>query len=253
MTAPTINPNVRPLQVRGGVPKEGPAVVPVNLDFSLNPAYTVDLTNLFNGGFLKQILCIYADNSANPSPLTVQIPDTNQKLVWPPYSQGYIPVLQTSNLKFAVSCANKAIGGALEFLNFPVAASVWSVGGMPLLTAGGAMPVSDAVLEQAISNNMMQVQIAGGLSYTDASNTITTGGTQQVALAANASRKAVQLMNISAGDLWYRWTGNAAIAGAGSFKLVAGAYYESAPGLVSTQQLSIIGATGGQAFSLAWA
>lgn len=247
--APT---QARPIPVSGGVPKEGPAVVPVNLDFTANSAYTVDLTRLYSQKFLLQVLTVYADNSANSSPLTLTIPDTQQKLTWPAYSQGYLPVMQSTNMVFQMASAGAFVVN-VEFMNFPVAASIWSANGTPALTAGGALQVSDQILESAVAGGLLQVQTNGNITLTDASNTIAVGGTQQQALAANANRKFLSLMNISTADLWYRFTGNAAVGGTSSFKLVAGAYYETAPGLCPTQALSIIGATTGQQFSLAWA
>jgi hypothetical protein len=249
---PTTNPQVRPIPVSGGVPKEGPSIVPIVCDFTANPAYLIDFSRLYDANLLRQVLTVYADNSANSSPLALTIPDTQQRLVWPAFSCGYLPVAQSQNLKFNVASAG-AFVITLEFLNFPVAASVWSANGQPQLTAGGAMLVSDAILEGAISNGVVQTAITGNIALTDASGTITLGGTAQNALGANANRKAIQLMNISTGDLWYRWTGAAAVGGTSSFKLVSGAYYESAPGLCPNQALSIIGATTGQQFSLAWA
>lgn len=244
------NNNLRPLRVfTAAVPKEGPAVVPYSLDFTVQTAYNVDLSQLFNNQSVSIVQAIFADNSLNSAPLRIVVPDTQQALVWPAFSQGYLPCLQTTSFKFVVSS-----GGALvvqiQFMNFNVAPMVWSANGQPALSAGGVMTVSDPTLEGAVVGGVMQTAITGNLTYTNRSGTITTGGTQQTLMAANIGRKAFQLMNISTGDLWYSFTGNAAIGGAnGSFKLVAGAYYESAPGLAPASAISIIGATTAQAFS----
>lgn len=247
MYPPVPTPQINPVKM--ATPKEGPSIVPINADFSQQPGYLVDLSVLYNGGKLSQVVTVFADNSLNSSPLVLIVQDTGQKITWPAFSYGYMPVMQSSNLKFSVASAG-GIAIQIEFLNFAIAPGIYSANGTPVLTGNGALSVSDSILESAVSNNLMNVAINGNVSWTDASGTITTGGTQQQALAANPARKAIQLMNISAGDLWYRWTGNAAIGGTSSFKLVAGAYYESAPGLVSNNALSIIGATTGQQFSL---
>lgn len=252
MAFPPVPQAVSPMSVKGGVPAEGPSSVPVSCDFTAQSGYTVDLSNLFNRKFISQILTVFADNTANTSPLIVTVPDTNQKLVWPAYSQGYIPVLQSTAMKFLAQSTG-AFVVQLEFLNFPVAAAIWSINAPPVVNGSGAILVSDTIVEGAIANGIMQTAITGNLTLTDASGTITAGGTAQTALVAQAARKALQLQNISAGDLWYRFTGTAAVAGTGSFKLASGAYWESDAGNCPNGALSIIGATTGQQFSLVWA
>jgi hypothetical protein len=244
------NNNLRPLRVwTAAVPKEGPATVPYLVDFTIVQAANIDLSQLFNNAGMSIVQAVFADNSANASPLYITIPDTQQKLCWPAYSQGYLPCLQTTNFKFVAQSAGGVIV-PIQFLNFNVAPMVWSVNGQPLLSAGGGLQVSDAILEGAVSGGVMQTAITGSLSYIARSGTITTGGSVQQLMAANAGRKALQIQNISTGDLWYSFTGNAAVGGANnSFKLVAGAYYESAPGLAPNSAITIIGATTGQAFS----
>lgn len=89
-------------------------------------------------------------------------------------------------------------------------------------------------------------------TLTDLSGSITTGGTAQQLVAADANRHGWRLMNTSSGDLWFNDTGGAASAGgAGCYKLTAGGYYESPPGGASTAAITIYGATTGQTFSAA--
>lgn len=80
--------------------------------------------------------------------------------------------------------------------------------------------------------------------------TITTGGAAQDALPANSNRQGYDLQNVSAGDLWWRDDGTDATAGEPSFRLPAGAYYETPAGYRPKGRVSIIGATTGQAFSV---
>ncbi|MDR6389255.1 hypothetical protein [Paraburkholderia phenoliruptrix] len=87
-------------------------------------------------------------------------------------------------------------------------------------------------------------------TLTDRSGTIATGGTAQQLAAANASRKGWRLQNTSNGDLWFNDTGGtASAAGAGSFKLASGGYYETPVGGSSQTAISIFGATTAQTFS----
>lgn len=237
--------------VKGGVPKEGPNCVPMIVDFTAatgSASVPLDFTNLFNRGFISQILTIYVDNSANTSPLKIVAPDSNQMLEWPANSQGYLPVLQGSNLKFIASTAGNLVVN-MQFLNFPVAVGIWSVNATPVVT-GGALSVSDAALEATISGGAIQTRATGNLVFTGGSGTIAVGGTQQVLFNANAARQYWRVQNTSTADLWINDNGgNAGVNVADSFKLVAGAMYETAPGLASSNAIKIFGATTGQQFS----
>lgn len=86
------------------------------------------------------------------------------------------------------------------------------------------------------------------VTYTNRSGTITTGGTAQVLMAANTSRKGFFIQNISTGDLWISDLGTAA-ASQPSVHLPASSYYEPPLNGVPTAAISIFGATTGQAFS----
>ena len=87
-----------------------------------------------------------------------------------------------------------------------------------------------------------------GVTPTNASGAITTGGSQQTLMAANANRKGLWIQNNSTGDLWINDLGLATLSQP-SFKLAAGGYYESPAHGIPVTAISIIGATTGQAFS----
>lgn len=88
----------------------------------------------------------------------------------------------------------------------------------------------------------------GGGSLTDASGTITTGGTSQQVLAANPSRRYLLVQNLSTTDLWLRFA-VAAVTDQPSIRLVAGATFEwNAPGFVPEDSFNVIGGTTGQKF-----
>ena len=81
---------------------------------------------------------------------------------------------------------------------------------------------------------------------TNRSGTITTGGVAQSLAPANASRRSLAGMNISAGDLWINEIGGtAAVGAAGSYKIASGDTFE----ISTNRAVSIIGATTGQAFT----
>ena len=78
------------------------------------------------------------------------------------------------------------------------------------------------------------------------SGTITTGGTAQTLSAVKTTPRRFAIQNLSAGDLWIN-TKATAVAGSPSLRISSGAYYESP--YATTNAISIIGATGGQAFT----
>lgn len=83
-------------------------------------------------------------------------------------------------------------------------------------------------------------------SPVDRSSTITTGGTAQVLLAANANRKGIEFFNNSVGSIWLNVVGTAT-AGGGSIEVRSGGYWS--PPVVPVTAISVIGATTGQAFT----
>lgn len=87
------------------------------------------------------------------------------------------------------------------------------------------------------------------ITPTDRSGSITTGGTAQVLMAANASRRAWSIQNTSTVDLWVNEIGATAVLAPPSIWLQPGAYYESQASYCSPSAISIIGATTGQTFT----
>jgi hypothetical protein len=87
-------------------------------------------------------------------------------------------------------------------------------------------------------------------AFTERSGTITLGATAQTLAAANPVRRFYRIMNLSTSDLWINDKGAVAVANQPSFRLVAGAMYETSS-YAPAAAISIFGATTGQAFSAA--
>lgn len=90
-------------------------------------------------------------------------------------------------------------------------------------------------------NNMFGLSV----NNSNYSGSIANGGTAQTLAPAGYTRTGVRGQNISTGDLWINEGGTAAIDTAGSYKIAAGAYFDSK----FAGAISIIGATTGQKFS----
>lgn len=86
------------------------------------------------------------------------------------------------------------------------------------------------------------------VTYADKSGTITTGGVSQQISASSHSRRGFLIQNISSGDLWLNTDGEAGTT-PGNFWLTPGAVFELPRTGVSTNAISIYGATTGQAFT----
>ena len=85
-------------------------------------------------------------------------------------------------------------------------------------------------------------------TFTDGSSTIATGGTAQTVFASNASRRYLLIQNNSSSDLWINFT-TTAVQSQPSIRLVSYAIYVLEGNFVSTEAVSIIGATTGQAYT----
>jgi hypothetical protein len=100
------------------------------------------------------------------------------------------------------------------------------------------------------ANPLLTLGLVGSAqgTLTDGSGTITAGGTAQTVFTSNANRKYFFLQNISSGTLWFNFT-TTAVTNEPSIQLVAGASYAMGiGGYISTEAISIIGASTGQAF-----
>lgn len=85
-------------------------------------------------------------------------------------------------------------------------------------------------------------------TITDRSGTITSGGTAQQLMASNANRSYLFIQNISDIDLWFNFT-TTAVAAQPSIRLVPGASFVLEGTFVSTELISIFGATTSKAFT----
>ena len=85
-------------------------------------------------------------------------------------------------------------------------------------------------------------------TFTDGSSTIATGGTAQTVFASNASRRYLLIQNTSSSNLWLNFTTTAVQAGP-SILLLPYAIMTFEGNFVSTELVSIIGASTGQTFT----
>lgn len=123
-----INANsLRQFSVNGQmVPPEGSRAVPLTLDFSLATQYTLDLQNFVARNLISMVQAMYVDNSANSSPLTINMPNSGQTIVFPPNAQGYLSILAPNPASFSFSSGGGVVA-QVTLLNYPVTNCVWKV------------------------------------------------------------------------------------------------------------------------------
>lgn len=129
-------------------------------------------------------------------------------------------------------------------------------GGSPVKVGGRA--VDPAALPAAVSVNdrvhfltdlsrlLLTRQVTAGV-VTDHSGTVTTGGVAQSLMAANPGRRFLFIQNVSVGSLWINFT-TTAVANPPSIHIPTGTSLMFDGSFVSSEAVSIFGATTGWAF-----
>ncbi len=108
------------------VPKEGPRCVPFVVPFATAAGpYLVDLQQMVASKRMTVCQSIFIDNTANDSPLTVNVGGSNQNIVCPSEAQGYFPILTPAIPRFTISSEGSG-NVQVIFINVPVPAAVWS-------------------------------------------------------------------------------------------------------------------------------
>ena len=118
----------------------------------------------------------------------------------------------------------------------------------PVVEQGSLLP--RIVRAQIVNGEYAAMEVAGARgALTNRSGTITAGGTAQQLMAANAVRSYLFVQNVSNNDLWINFT-TTAVQAQPSIRLEPGDAFEmSGAGFVSTELVSIIGSSTGQAFT----
>jgi hypothetical protein len=107
------------------IPREGPKAISVSIPFmAANTSFILDLTLSQYQTTISVVQSMYIDNSLSSTDLTITCSGTNQIIIFPAYSQGYIPVTvaKPSRFKF-VSSGAQTIN--VVVLNVPVDAIIW--------------------------------------------------------------------------------------------------------------------------------
>lgn len=121
----------------GGVPAEGPKVIPLALDFSTAPSFEFDIQMQLSLAQISCIQAIYVDNYDSAAPMIIELPSTQQRIVVPAGNQGFWPVLADLNGTIIFSSAD-TVPCRAHLLNFSAAQANWPEGGGTGSITGGA-------------------------------------------------------------------------------------------------------------------
>lgn len=165
---------------------------------------------------------------------------------------GAVPVSNATGATAALQTAGNTILSALQTLLTTISTTTAT---SALQGTGNTSLASIDSKTPALQGGAVPVVTASQVTaQTDRSGTITTGGTAQVLMAANATRKGWWIQNNSSATLWVNDVGTAT-AGGSSIPVAGvptggtvGSLYES-PSRTSPNAISIFGATTGQAFA----
>ena len=106
-------------------PSEGPKAIPLNLDFSAQPSYLVDLSVQQYQTRFSMVQTVFVDLSQTDSILTILVQGTNQIIVVKGRTQGYYNVLAPAPTRLLFSSA-AGILIPVALINVPIAGAVWA-------------------------------------------------------------------------------------------------------------------------------
>lgn len=219
--------------------KLGRRAIHVLIDFTIGLQFQLDISQVQSQGGMDSVQTLYIDNAANTAPLTILMGLTLQQIIVPAGAQGYLPVLQ-GNPPIIQFSTTAAIPVNVQLLNFFVPPGLWYTTGLP---------VNDLTLASIIVNGGANVNVIAGTvsGAVNRSGTIAAAGVPQQLLAANISRKRWLVSNPSTATeiLQISYVTNVA----GLIDLLPGATWSETDASVSGDEIWIVAATLGHAFT----
>lgn len=235
--------NITPLAPQplslGEMPCEKREDFKFRIDFSLGLEADIDFSTFYNQGTIKSLQSLYVNNKGNAAELVIVMNGTTQSITIPPQAQAYIPILNANPPTLKITCTNAAAVIFLHALNFFVPPYMWNQ----------TFTVTIASIDAIIVNGRLNVRTTPqGLSADpDRSGTITTGGTGQLLMAANATRAQWNLQNPSTATEILQFS-KISIAGPW-YTLNAGQFAGDGEGTIYQGNIWVVAATTGHAFT----
>jgi hypothetical protein len=227
------------------IPREGPRMVPFDVDFPTINQLDIDLTLMVQQKRMSVVQSVFIDASQCNASVSLQVVGTDLTIEVQEFTQGFYPLLVPSSPKFI--CTSASTGAAkLIFMNVPVPASVWNSTASSGTFTG---TITDPVVATAPASGDVPLlsSQAGGITALTLATITATGASQSlVAAAAAGGRTFIRIAAPLAEECWVNPTGGAAgVSADGCFMLPAGAIYENPPGMSVFQAWSVFATTAG--------
>lgn len=224
--AQTIGPITHPIAVANQAMPPGNAskTIPMVADLTAQTTVSFDLTNANRQGLFEFLQSCYIDNSANLQSLTLQFSGSNQIVICPPNSQGWVPVLSI-NPPIITASSTGGVKVPLYFCNVPMPVGFWST-----IAAGAATP----------------------LNLTSRSVASSAAGASTQLMPANTARRYFGIVAPQGATIWINPLGGVAGANAvDCFALSNGQVYEPPSEGVTASAITYFDAAGSHVIS-AW-
>lgn len=174
--------------------------IPVNLAAGQTDIFDMEIP--ITAGVIDQVQGVFVDNADSAGTLYITTSLSNQRVIVPPYSQAYLPILAPTPNTLTFRAVGAAVTAALQFMNIPMPLAVWPVIS-PANSLVGVSPVSRSV--------------------------VTVAATSTPLMAANPNRQYMLIKSPVTADVWFNPIGGvAAVSGLDCIQILAGPYlYES--------------------------
>ena len=181
-----LNFNVRDLLARSisrGMAPRNAAMLQVVLDFGSDTEirFSADLSpTIQNKWGIAGVQSVKIDNRNNSDVLILSF-DNGEVIVCPSYAQGIFPVLFSGDILSFTAYTSTSISATLTFINTREQAQLWAA----------KLPIAGTI--NVTGSTIYAEKYIG--TWTDKSAALTTGGTAQLLMAANANRKTFMIRN----------------------------------------------------------
>lgn len=139
----------------GQRPVKGSRIVRLDLDFSIQAEYDINLTSMQENDRIEFIQGAYVDNSANTASFTLLNRRTGQKVIWPPFSFGWATIFCPNQPKLQANTTTTGII-TLQLTSFPVANDIVQTG-----PAGSLAPVVQVIEPANILAGQAAIAVTG--------------------------------------------------------------------------------------------
>lgn len=235
------------------VPPEGPRGIPLALDFTVTNEYILNLQNVQSRQFFSMLQAVWIDNSQNPSPITVSLPQSGQNIILEAGEQGYVNVLCPNPTLITFSSLGNVKGVFVELLNYPVTNAVWQTGTQgdsvtSMVTYSGGLVEPDMVPNYSLTGAVTATvsplltpttgyYIGGFAVFLTSNSTLTAGTDLQVQLSDSVSGVIAQvnlspansIFSAALGLFWNNKTSGSILSLILSTTLSAGDLYYTVP------------------------